>query len=259
MARVIAVLEQRSSSPASVIDMALAMGRLSDASVEATYPAGDHGFADEIVKLCDTHNVPCTQLNEPPDASLRSEVESPDVVSSIVATRKAGQGWRLLGPISFNLLRNTDKPIVVIGPNAEIPTSIRTLFIPLEGPPAANPYLASYLNEITTHDVEIVVLHVFTEHTLPQMLDRPAMDLEVLGVEFLRRHLPHAHSIQLRHGPIVAELLATCNVQRSGLVVMPWSQDTSRGHARIIREILANSRLPVVLLPSQSGADFHFR
>jgi hypothetical protein len=33
------------------------------------------------------------------------------------------------------------------------------------------------------------------------------------------------------------------------LVVLSWSQDTSSGHATVIRDVLGGSRLPVMLLP----------
>jgi hypothetical protein len=102
---------------------------------------------------------------------------------------------------------------------------------------------------LCTKPVELTVLHVFTESTLPTMLDRPARDLEILGKEFLRRHLPHVRHIEFRLGPIGRRVCEVATQQGCDLVVLSWSQNTAPGRALVIREVLNSTSLPVLLLP----------
>ena len=58
---------------------------------------------------------------------------------------------------------------------------------------------------------------MFTEATRPTMLDHPWRDLEMIGKEFLTRHLPrHEARIELRPGPVGTRVAEVCDEQRSG-------------------------------------------
>jgi hypothetical protein len=98
-------------------------------------------------------------------------------------------------------------------------------------------------------EVELIVLHVFTEVTLPTMLDRHYRDLEILGKEFLIRHHPQATHIELRPGPVAERVAEVSAEHGADLIVLSWSQDTTPGRALVIREVLGASTLPVMLLP----------
>jgi hypothetical protein len=105
------------------------------------------------------------------------------------------------------------------------------------------------LQPLLAEDVELLVLHAFTNTTFPTMLDRPHRDLEILGREFLTRHCPRATHIELRWGPVaplVAEMSRARNVD---LIVLSWSQDSTGDRALVVREVLGTSALPVLLLP----------
>ena len=124
--------------------------------------------------------------------------------------------------------------------------------MPLEGTEASSQPVLERLLPLLVADVEVVVLHVFTDATLPTMLDRPVRDLEMLGREFLARHLPQATDIELRAGPGGhAGGRGVGTSTSADLVVLSWSQDSSAGRASIVREVLGASSVPILLLPSR--------
>src|ERR1019366_8553120 len=100
------------------------------------------------------------------------------------------------------LLENAEKPVAVVPPDADTPVPIRRLLVPLEGTDVSSRPVLEHLWPLVVTDVELVVLHVFTDTTIPAMLDRPHRDLQILGREFLTRHCPHASYIELRTGPV---------------------------------------------------------
>jgi hypothetical protein len=95
-------------------------------------------------------------------------------------------------------------------------------------------------------EVELIVLHAFTEATVPAMLDRPGYDIEILGQEFRDRHCPYSTRVEFCVGPVAKRV---AEVSRDlDLVVLSWSQDSSPERAHTIREVLDASAVPVLLL-----------
>jgi len=93
------------------------------------------------------------------------------------------------------------------------------------------------------------VLHVFTAETVPRGLDRPGRDLELLDGEFLARHCPYAARLEWRTGPVGAQATDAYDEDDADLVALSWSQDSSAGHAAVVRHVLAMSTTPVLVLP----------
>ena len=98
-------------------------------------------------------------------------------------------------------------------------------------------------------DVDLVVLHVFTEETMPVMLDQPHYSMEALGKEFLTRHLPNAERVELRPRQVPRQVAEVCRESGADLVALSWCQDGSPGRAAVVWEVLAASTIPVLLLP----------
>ncbi len=135
------------------------------------------------------------------------------------------------------------------------PGPIRRLLLPLEGTEISSRPVLEHLCPLLGSGVELVVLHVFTDATLPAMLDRPDDDLRILGGEFLARHCPRATHIELRAGPVGRRVAEVSGERGADLVVLSWSQDSGAGRARVVREVLGASTLPVMLLPLAPSGD----
>ena len=104
------------------------------------------------------------------------------------------------------------------------------------GAPRRDPrrFIAAVLKDLEAmlgDGIEVVVLHVFTDKTLPRMVDRPVRDLELLDKEFLVRHFPRTERIELRSGSVASRGAAVAEELDADLVVLSSSQNTSRGRA----------------------------
>jgi nucleotide-binding universal stress UspA family protein len=178
----------------------------------------------------------------------------------IVAAIGAWSGAPPTGPYPTGhtaraLLEHADKPVVVVPPATGSRGVIRRILLPLEGTEGSSRPVLERLLPLLVDQVELVVLHVFTDATVPAMLDRPEYDMDILGREFLSRHFPHANSVELRAGSVVEQVARMAADQHVDLIILSWSQSPSPERAGVVRGVLDSSALPVLLLPVQSPGD----
>lgn len=232
----------------SVLDTALRIGELTDTDVEVVHlMTGD----SQAVKLrTDRAHVPLHLIRGPLAPALLTAVEAPEVVAAVLGTKAAAGDRRLLGTTARHIIERSTKPVVIVPPDFVCSGFFRRLLIPLEGTEASTQPVLEKLFPLLAADVELIVIHVFTDSTVPAMLDHPWRDLEILGKEFLTRHLPNQEaSIELRHGPVGNQVAEACDEHGADLIVLSWSQDSTAGRARVVRQILGSVKLPILLLP----------
>ncbi len=247
MSIVLAALDDGPTAQA-VVDAALRTGELTNTDVEAVHvTAADN----ESVEACtDRAHVPLHLLPGPLEPALLNAVEAPDVVVAVIGTKGTTHDRRLLGTTARHIVERSTKPVVIVPPNCVSPGIFRRLLIPLEGTEASSQPVLNGLLPLLAADVELIVVHVFTESTRPAMLDHPWRDLEILGKEFLSRHLPHQEArIELRHGHVGTQVAEVCDEHGADMIVLSWSQDSGAGKARAVRQILGAVKLPILLLP----------
>ena len=149
-----------------------------------------------------------------------------------------------------------ESPVLVLpAPSATAPLATRVV-VPLEGEAEASDALASHLYDLVGADTELIVLHVFTADAAPPVLDRPIRDLELWATEFLSRYFPHATRMECRSvdgGSIGSTIAAFTAETGADLVAIGWSGDPSPDHAAIVRDVLARTDVPVLLLPSPAA------
>ncbi|MFZ0995501.1 MAG: universal stress protein [Candidatus Dormiibacterota bacterium] len=247
MSIVLAALDSDPSAQ-SVLDAALRVGELTNTDVEAVHITTAD---DENVKArTDRAHVPLHLLPGPLEPALLQAVDAPDVLAAIIGTKAAADDRRLLGTTAGHIIGRSTKPVVVVPPEFTSSGPFRHLLIPLEGTEVSSRPVLEVLLPLLSADVELIVIHVFSEFTVPAMLDHPVRDLEILGKEFLSRHLPHHDaSIVLRHGPVGTQVADVCDEYDADLIVLSWSQDTRAGRARVVRQILGAAKLPILLFP----------
>jgi nucleotide-binding universal stress UspA family protein len=247
MSVVLAALDAERTAQ-SVLDAALRIGELTGADVEAVHVT----TADaQPVKACaDRAHVALHLLSGPLEPVLLDAVEAPEVVAAVIGTKTAASDRRLLGTTARHIVERSTKPVVIVPPDFVSAGFFRRLLIPLEGTESSSQPVLEKLLPLLAADVELLVLHVFTESTKPAILDHPWRDLEILGREFLSRHLPRQDaSIEFRHGPMGPQVAEVCDERGADLIVLSWSQDSRPGRARAVRQILGAARLPILLLP----------
>lgn len=143
-------------------------------------------------------------------------------------------------------------PVLLCGECA-LPAASPRVLIPLEGAAASADTVSYQLRHLFPVDVELVVLHVFTWDTLPPVLDHPVRDVEMWAAEFSRRYFPDATNVETRIAlkGSIGQTIATFGVEsRCDLIVLTWSRNSSAGHATVVRDVIARSPVPVLLLPA---------
>lgn len=246
------VLAAVDATPAGrpVLEMATAVAALVDATPKAINIRQDG--SETVDALAAITDVPVRFAEGPVIETLVAAMAHPDVVIGVVGARRTLQGRRPLGSVARAIVERVSKPVVVVSPeNGRMRShTIKRLLVPLEGTEASSQSILDDLWPLVHNDdVELIVLHVLTADTVPRVLDRPARDEELMGAEFLARNCPVATGIELRNGPVASCVLDMCHESDADLVVLSWSQDSSPGHAAVVKEVLERSRAPVLLLP----------
>ena len=105
------------------------------------------------------------------------------------------------------------------------------------------------------HDaaVDVLILHVLDEASLPLFTDQPQHETEAWTTEFLARYCPRGlRSVRLALRVGRPEETILCVAEESGvdLVVLGWNQRLAPGRAAIVRAVLERGRLPILLIPA---------
>jgi nucleotide-binding universal stress UspA family protein len=232
----------------SVLEAALRVGEMTDSGVEAVHAPTGHN--QSLTLPTDHADVPLHLLSGPREPAVLSAIDAPDVLAAVIGAKAAADDPRLLGTTARYIVERSSKPVVIVPPKVVAPGAFRRLLIPLEGTESSSRPVLERLLPLLATDVELIVLHVFTEATQPTMLDHPSRDLEMMGREFLTRHLPRQEArIELRPGPVGIRVAEVCDEHGADLIVLSWSQDSRAGRARVVREVLGGANLPILLLP----------
>ena len=191
---------------------------------------------------------------------LAESLAADDVVAGVLGARHDTEDCRPEDGNMFHVVERTTTPVVIVPPGCPVPPvpehpAPRRLLVPLEGAHASSRPVLHALDHLLTAQVEVLVLHVFTEATMPRMLDRPVRDLSMWGDEFVARFCSPASRIELRVGVVADEVAALAATERVDLVVMSWSRNRSAGHAEVVCAILAASQTPILLLAVPPEAD----
>lgn len=246
MRTVLAALDS-SAAATPVLQTARGIGQLMDATVAAIHVR--ENSAEVPTAITARAGVALRIVDGPVQASLLDALADSDVIAGVFGARGTITGNRPVGRTALHILEQSSKPVVIVPPEAVERRSFHRLLIPLEGTEQSARAVAQALGSLTTGDVELVVLHVFTPATVPPVLDHPGRDLSIWGDEFLARFCPSASRIDLSTGPVGSRVNDTCGQCAADLVVLSWSQDASPGHAAVVREVLTNSTVPTLLLP----------
>ncbi|MDA8379675.1 MAG: universal stress protein [Actinomycetota bacterium] len=241
-----------SAAARPVLDAAVAFGAMAGVPVEAVHV--HDGAVETPATLAARSGVALRVLEGPTGAVLIDAFSAAEVCAAVVGARATPGGRRPVGRIARAVVEKALKPVLVVPPEASLTAPIRRILLPLEGMEISSRPVQEALWPLVTNDVELVALHVFTDATLPRMLDQPAYDLEVIGQEFLARHCPPATKIVLRPGPVGRRVFEVSAEHGIDVVVLSWSQDSSPGRAQVVQEVLGTLALPVLLLPVAARA-----
>jgi nucleotide-binding universal stress UspA family protein len=122
----------------------------------------------------------------------------------------------------------------------------------MEGDPDTAATMRNTIRLARDVDLEIVVLHVRDAASLPMFEDQPQHETDAWAQEFLARYVSvpaAAVRLELRVGMPHEQIPAAAAELEADLVALGWLQDSSPGHAKVVRAALERCPTPVLLVP----------
>jgi nucleotide-binding universal stress UspA family protein len=183
--------------------------------------------------------------------SVLARAAEPEEVDAVVV---AAEGWpdgkRPLATTALKLISSLDKPVIVVPPRL-VARRITSVLVPLDGTLASAAALRGIVAVARDTATEVVVAHVLEEESLPAFSDHLPHEVRAWADEFIARYCPDALDarLELRVGAPGAGVLDVLRESDCGLVALGWGQDLGLGRAAVVRELLANSPVPVLLAP----------
>ena len=193
---IVLVALDTSATARPVLETALRIGELTAADVEVVHVQDDPLDSFEVPKsLAEKSGVSFRLLTGRVEPALLAALDAPEVIAAVIGARSKSIARRPISKTVRHVLEHAHKPVVVVPPEVVSPGSIHRILLPLEGTEPASRSVRERLSPLLVGDVELIVLHVFTETTVPAMLDRPSYGLETWGREFLSHHFPRAAAL----------------------------------------------------------------
>lgn len=251
------ILAAIDNSPAArpVLAVACSLGRVLDVEVEALHVREDGEQTARAAAA--SAGVLLRSIEKPVIPALIEAGRSPDVLYVALGARGVVAGPRPAGHVALELAHSLPKPLVVVPPDASATGTLRRILVPLDGRRTTAAALAETLMLASRHELEVIVLHVHEEESIPLFTDQRQYELESWAQEFLRRHCPYPERVRLevRIGMPGENVLHVAEETAADLIALGWSQDLRPGHAAVVRAALERSPVPLLLAPTQGVLD----
>ena len=151
--------------------------------------------------------------------------------------------WRFVG--------STTKPMLLVPAHVSAPPArLGRVLLPLDGTEQTTRAVTAAMALLDSAGIDLVLLHVFDDHTVPPAWDHPEHAAEVWRAEFaLRQGAPSPARVMWRSGVAAANVVDVASAEHCDLVVLAWSQHVEGGRAATVRRTVGASTVPVLLLP----------
>jgi nucleotide-binding universal stress UspA family protein len=250
------VLAAVDNSPVArpVVETAAAFARLLDASLAVLHVHEDSaGTARAAARSV---GAPFTTIEAaaPQEAIIRAARE-PDVIAVAVGARRVHGGRSPAGHIPLAVITAVPKPVLVVPPEARSDGRLDTLLAPLDGTTESAETVADVVDLARRANLRVVVLHVHTPETVPMFEDQAQHTGDAWTREFVARHCGCSVEdvdVELRVGMPGREVASVARDAGADLIALGWRRNLARGHAATVREVLASSDVPVLLVPLRS-------
>jgi nucleotide-binding universal stress UspA family protein len=231
-----------------VLDVASLVADLLGAEIEAVHARED---GDQTARAAaEAAGIPLRSIGKPVVAALVEAGAASDVVAIALGARGIEAGRRPAGHVALQLALSLPKPLVVVPPEAA--GQLQRILVPLNGLELSAGTLARTLKLAAHRKLEIIVLHVHDQESIPLFSDQRQHELECWAEEFLRRHCPDPELVRLetRVGAPGENVLQVADYTSADLIALGWSQDLGPGRAAVVRAALERSPVPLLLVPA---------
>lgn len=193
------------------------------------------------------------EITSPPvPAALAAAAVRRDALALVVGARGTPAGRRPAGHTALELATSLDRPLVVVPPLGRLADRIGRILVPLDGAPESAAVLRGTLEVARRAAVEVVLLHVHDEETLPAFEAQPHHELDAWSAEFIARSCAEdggAPQVEVRVGVPGRRVIETAAQLGADLSALGWSRNLAGGRGAVVREALTSSTVPVLLVP----------
>lgn len=247
MTRVLAAIDD-SAAARAVLDAAAAFARMAGATPEALHVREDHPRGPR--GAAHAAGVALREVTGDVIDEIVTAAAADDVVAVVVGVRSRSAGPRPAGHVALELITRITKPLMVVPPGARATRLFRRMAVPLDGTTATAASAQAVIDLAAAAGVEVVAIHVCDEDRIPPFTDQPQHETRAFAQEFVARYAPSTPvQLELRVGVPADEILATAVALDADLCALAWARGLEPGRARVIKELLAHSPIPLLLLP----------
>ena len=174
------------------------------------------------------------------------------VVALAIGARGTSAARHPLGGTAAAVASALRKPVLVVPPDADATPRFRRILVPLEGTVSSSLAPRAIFALAPDAEIDALVLHIHDQSSIPAFTDQPQHERPAWSREFLRRYCPWGiGTVGLetrvgRSGELIPEV---AEEHGCDLIVLGWSQELAAGRAAVVRETLARSHRPVLLVP----------
>lgn len=200
--------------------------------------------------LAQTAGVALQELTGSPVETIVGAASAADVVALVIGARGA-EDERTAGDTALAVITRVRRPVVVVPLGGPPRTRLHRILAPLEGTASSSAAIGQLVGLADRAGLELVVLHVHAAAAVPAFQDQPHHTIAAWEHEFAARYVDHGgrRRIVQHVGAAAGQVVPTAHEVRADLIALGWGQDLSAGRAQVIRQTLARSDLPVLLLP----------
>lgn len=247
------VLAAIDTSPCAraVLQTARSVGELFAGTVTALH-VSENG-SDAALQVAHEAGVELREATGSPIEAIVVAARDPDVAAVVLGARGIHGGARPAGHAALEVITRVSKPVVVVPPDSTAGARIARVLTPLDGTEESSEAIADTIALADRRDLEILVLHVHAPDEVPPFQDQPHHAIPAWEREFAARFVsvpPSRVEVIQRVGAAADRVVAVAGDTEADLIALGWSQDLSPGRAEVVRETLAHSTIPVLLVPT---------
>jgi nucleotide-binding universal stress UspA family protein len=251
MSKVIAALDT-SLAANPVLRTAVALGDALGSEVEAVHVTV-HG--DRVARsAAGAAGVPYRTASGPVVERLVEIGRANDVVALVLGARGSPLARRPMGGTALAVATALSKPLVVVPPEARVRDHFRSVLVPLTGRDMEHHTPRAIVALAEGEELDVTVLHVLDELSLPSFTDQPQHEDEARVSEFLRRYCPWGIGkvrFEVRIGRREDVVPTVADEVNADIVALGWAQELEPDRTPVIRTMLTRSTVPLLLVPVQ--------
>jgi len=237
-----------SAASRPVVATAAVLAPVLGATVEAVHVLEDG--AETARGSAGAFGVPLRLVDGDPQAELASLIAGDDVVAAAIGCRGLPGGHRAPGHLALELADSTDKPLLVVPPEAPTPERLHKVLIAMEGTPSRPRRLNRALQVVASTGLRVAIVHVDTADSIPSFSDQVQHETDAYAHAFLARYCTgiEPSDFELRIGEPHDEILKVAAAIGADIIALGWPRGAGPAHGHTAREVLRRNPLPTLLV-----------